>query len=301
MNILIAPNDYYVMPSIVLLQSLFDTTEEQLDIYLLHSGLLDENLSELKQFIIGHNGKFHPLSVSAQTFHEANVSGHITQEAYYRLLAQDLLPTELDRVLYLDADIIATQSLQKFYHMPFENSDGVPCCYIVCEGTGVSKQLWDVYDNLEIPHEYPYFNSGVLLINLAHLRKTFDTKISLEYIRQKGILLNNHDQDALNALFYDKVKYVDWHIYNQTILHIADNHEAKMRLEHAKIIHFAGSDKPWNYTYSSWYFSEFWKYARRAGYRTLYIKVKIQRIRYLVKRRLGGFFDCICRKLTNKG
>lgn len=301
MNILIAPNDYYVMPSIVLLQSLFDATEEQLDIYLLHSGLLNENLSKLQQFIVGHNGKFHPISVNAQTFDEANVSGHITQEAYYRLLAQDLLPPELDRVLYLDADIIVAQSLQKFYHMPFENADGIPCYYIVCEGTGVSKQLWDVYDNLGIPYEYPYFNSGVLLINLAHLRETFDTKISLEYIRQKGELLSNHDQDTLNALFYDKVKYVDWHIYNQTILHIADKHEAKIRLKNAKIIHFAGPDKPWNYIYSSWYFNEFWKYAYRAGYKSLYIKVKIQRFLYLLKGKLRWIFARICRKLTYNG
>jgi len=301
MNILIAPNDYYVMPSIVLLQSLFDATEEQLDIYLLHSGLLNENLSKLQQFIVGHNGKFHPISVNAQTFDEANVSGHITQEAYYRLLAQDLLPPELDRVLYLDADIIVTRSLQEFYNMPFQSTNGSPCYYVVCEGPGISKRVWDVYDNLGIPYEYPYFNSGVLLINLAHLRETFDTKISLEYIRQKGELLSYHDQDTLNALFYDKVKYVDWHIYNQTILHIADKHEAKMRLENAKIIHYAGPDKPWNPGYSSWYFNEFWKCACRAGYRMVYVKVAIQHVFYHLKRKFSWLFYAIQNKLTRKG
>lgn len=301
MNILFAPNNYYVMPSIVLLQSLFDVTKEQLDIYLFHSDLSDENLNKLEKFITNHGGKFHPLSVSAQALGEAHVSGHITEEAYYRLLAQDLLPTELDRVLYLDADIIVMRSLQEFYYMPFENNDGTSCYYVVCEGPGISKRAREVYDNLEIPYEYPYFNSGVLLINLSLLREKFDTKTSLEYIRCKGENLSNHDQDTLNALFYDKVKYVDWHIYNQTILHIADKHEAKMRLDNAKIIHYAGPDKPWNPNYSSWYFNEFWKYAYRAGYRSLYAKILTQRFCKNMKGHLTHLISRIWSKLAGKG
>ncbi len=307
MNILIAPNNYYVMPSIVLLQSLFDVAEEQMDVYLMYSKLEDSNLSKLENFITNRGGNFHPILVNAQAFDAANVSGHITLETYYRLLAQDLLPAELDRVLYLDADIIVMCSLQKYYYMPFKNTDDSPCYYVVCEGPGISKRARDVYDNLEIPYEYPYFNAGVLLINLSLLRKTYDTKTSLEYIRRKGENLSNHDQDTLNALFYDKVKYVDWHIYNQTILHIADKHEAKLRLDHAKIIHFAGPDKPWNYNYSSWYFNEFWKCALRAGYKTLYMKILTQRYIFKAKRLFASLVAWLARtyvrlraKLTGK-
>ena len=301
MNILLAPNNYYVMPSIVLLQSLFDVTEEQLDIYLMHSSLSDENLKKLEKFIKNHGGKFHPITVSAQALGDAHVSGHITLETYYRLFAQDLLPVELERVLYLDADIIVMGSLKEFYYMPFENTDAGPCYYVVCEGPGVSKRAREVYDNLDIPYEYPYFNAGVLLINLSLLRENFDTKMSLEYIRRKGENLSNHDQDTLNALFYDKVKYVDWHIYNQSILHIKDSKEAKMRLNHAKIIHYAGPDKPWNYTYFSWYFNEFWKNACRAGYGSLYLQTMIQRLVYMTKRRLAWLAGHLVQKLTGKG
>ena len=51
MNILLAPNNYYVMPTMVLLQSLFETAQEQLDIYVLHSGLLPENIQKLDDFV----------------------------------------------------------------------------------------------------------------------------------------------------------------------------------------------------------------------------------------------------------
>lgn len=300
MNILLAPNNYYVMPSIVLLQSLFDVTEEQLDVYLIYSKLTDENLNKLKTFITKRGGRFHPILIGLDALGSAYVSGHITLEAYYRLLAQDLLPVELDRVLYLDADIIVTRSLKSFYDMPFVDNEGNRYYYIVCEGPGISQKKRAVYDNLEIPYEYPYFNSGVLLINLALLRENFDTKTSLEYIHRKGDTLSSHDQDTLNALFYDKVKYVDWHIYNQTILHIADEQEAKMRLENARIIHYAGPDKPWNPNYSSWYFNEFWKYAYRAGYKKLYMQIIRQRFAKKTKIILARAFNCVKSKLTRK-
>ena len=48
MNILIAPNNYYVMPGLAMLQSLFDNESETLDIYVLYSGLTDENIKKCR-------------------------------------------------------------------------------------------------------------------------------------------------------------------------------------------------------------------------------------------------------------
>ena len=106
MNILLAPNNYYIMPTIVLLQSLFDAEDDRLDIYVIHSDLTNENIERLDRFVAEHSGVFHPIFIDADTFASAYTSFHITKEAYYRLLAQDLLPDDLDRVLYLDGDLV---------------------------------------------------------------------------------------------------------------------------------------------------------------------------------------------------
>jgi len=273
MNILLAPNNYYIMPTIVLLQSLFDTAEEKMDIYVIHSDLTEKNIGKLNRFITQHGGSFHLITINADTFGSAHTSFHITKEAYYRLLAQELLPPEVDRVLYLDGDLLVVRSLAELYHRSFVGEDGKECYFLVCEGPGVSKRDWTVYDELDIPHEYPYFNSGVLLMNLSLLRRNFEIRKLFDFISMKGERLKYHDQDALNALFYDKVIYVDWHIYNQTILHIHDQDEANERLNQAAVIHYAGPDKPWKYNYQSWYFELFWKYARRAGYKRQYVQM----------------------------
>lgn len=273
------------MPGLAMLQSLFDNESETLDIYVLYSGLTDENIKKMQDLVTKRGGNLHLVEIPDGIFNNAPISIHITKEAYYRLMAHSFLPDKLDRILYLDLDIVTTKSLKPLYDQDF-NDHGTECYYVVCEGPGVSKREWRVYENLNIPKEYPYFNSGVLLMNLPLLRKEVSSNLMTDFIAENSHVLKYHDQDTLNALFYDRVKYVDWHIYNQTILHIKNKKEAEMRLKNAAIIHYAGSDKPWNYNYSSWYFDLFWHYARRAGMRKLYLKVLFQRFRWHIKNKI---------------
>ena len=95
--------------------------------------------------------------------------------------------------------------MNKLYNISFWDSDGKEKCFVVCEGPGVSKRDYTVYDELGIPHEYPYFNSGVLLMNLSLLRQTFDSKVLFDFISTHGNNLRFHDQDILNARLYNKV------------------------------------------------------------------------------------------------
>ena len=259
-----------------MLQSLFEHNEEPMDIYILQSDLTKQNCLALESFIKKHGGEPHMICLPETFFDNAPTSIHITKQAYYRLLAQELLPDDVERILYLDLDIVITGSLTSLYNETFE-CNVEDCFFVVCEGPGVSQKEWDIYDVLEIPYEYKYFNSGVLLMNLSLLREKFDTKILFEYIDSHNDSLKYHDQDTLNALFYNKVKYVDWHIFNQTILHIKSKEEAEERLKNAAIIHYAGSDKPWKYDYKSWYFDLYWKYARKAGFTQEYLKTIIKR------------------------
>lgn len=276
MNILIAPNNYYVMPGIVMLESLFRNNTEKMDIYIVQSELSDKNKQKIIDFIYKNGGTPHMIELPSSIFKDAPISIHITKESYYRLLAQDFLPNEVTRILYLDLDIIINRSLSNFYSQSFID-DNEERYFVVCEGPGVSQREWEVYDMLNIPKEYKYFNSGVILFNLALLRENFDTQELLDFISDNDDKLKYHDQDTLNALFYNKVKYNDWHIYNQTILHIHDYQESKICKKNACIIHYAGSDKPWNYNYKSWYFMLFWKYAKKAGYRFLFYRTVLRR------------------------
>lgn len=286
MNILLAPDNSYVMPTIVLLQSLFEAEREPMDIYVIHSDLTTENVRKLESFVEGHGSRIHLYAIDSGTFGGAHTSNHITKESYYRLLAQELLPESVDRVLYLDGDLVVTKSLCELYDTSFKDETGKENFFVVSEGPGVSQKRWSVYDNLGIPHEYRYFNAGVLLMNLKLLRERIEPVTFLDFIATRGKMLKYHDQDVLNALFYDRVIYVDWHVYNQTVLHVRDKEEAVMRLQKAVIIHYAGSDKPWKHTYKSYWFDLFWQFAKRAGYRKQYVAIAWKRFWWKIGKRI---------------
>ncbi|WP_084797857.1 glycosyltransferase family 8 protein [Neobacillus mesonae] len=57
---------------------------------------------------------------------------------------------------------------------------------------------------LSIPAEYTYFNAGVLLMNLQKWRENKISSQVIQYIKEHPKLIKLMDQDALNAVLYDK-------------------------------------------------------------------------------------------------
>lgn len=297
MNILIATNSYYLMPTKVTINSLVKNHKQEINIYLLQSGLREDELLDLQKFTAKYsNINLIILKVDADLFSDLSLYDHLSKESFYRLLAHEILPSEIERILYIDVDIIVDKPIDDLYNMSFvENLEEKS--FIVCEGKGISKKNYEIYDNLSIPYDRKYFNAGVMLMNLKKLRMTVDLNYFYEFITTHKDRLFFHDQDVLNGLFYDDVKYVDWKIYNKTILHIHSKQEEKDALDNAKIIHYAGSDKPWNYNYTSWLFNTFWRYAKEidSSFKMLYLKTIVKRfcwkwknrfVRHVLKRKM---------------
>ena len=292
MNILVAPNDYYIFPTMVMLQSLFDNTilkeEDNWNVYLLQEDISKAKLSLFQTFVWNHGGECHIVEIPMGIFNNAPLSIHITKSAYYRLLAPFLLPREIDRILYLDSDLIAIRDVSDLYYSELSEKQAL----VVCEGIGVSQKDFSVYDNIGLPHDRLYFNSGVILMNLPQMLDVLkDKRAIFDFIATHNVL-PYHDQDILNALFKNNLKYVDWHRWNQTIIHINSKEEASEHLRTATIIHYAGSDKPWKYDYKSWYFSLFWKYAIKLPDGTKrYWGTLLNRSRWRIMRRLRRLFN----------
>lgn len=286
MNILIATNSNYFMPTIVMLESLIYNNPCEITIYLLYSDLSGNEIDNLLRFIDKKkNVTIITIKVSESMFEGAPLYLHLTKETYYRLLAQSILPQELERILYLDVDMIINKSIIDFYNQDFFY-DGKEKLYVVCEGLGVSLKDKKIYDNLNIPYDKKYFNAGVLLMNLRLIREKVSKTLIFDYIRNNSDKLYYQDQDILNALFYDDVKYADYRIFNQSILNIKNKDQELETLNNSAIIHYAGSEKPWQYTYLSWLCGLFWKYARKTEYSGCYIGFAIKRKKYIWKRRL---------------
>ena len=261
MNILLAFNSNYYMPALVLLKSLLVNNQwcREIRIYVLYSDLKPGEIQRFSQ-VAEESGiaKAIFLPVETDTFQDAPLHlKWISRETYYRLLAQEMLPESVERVLYLDVDMIVMGSLEEFYHQDFEGKLLVACNRYGLGGTD-PKRL----EQLTLPRDTIYFNAGTLLYDLAGQRQQIDPNILYEYPVLFYQQLKYGDQDVLNAVFYGLTKFADWRIYN-----CFDNNITRQRQEDrvrrsCKIFHYNGRGKPWTERYWGRMAWLFWDYAQ---------------------------------------
>lgn len=196
----------------------------------------------------------------------------VSISATFKFSIPNLLP-DLDKVLYIDGDLIVQSDLTAFF------STDVSDVY-----AGVIKDYHaltfkgDVWERLGIRLE-GYFNSGVMLLNLAKMREEDVTEKLIDY-RLNGI--NYYmDQDTLNVVFGRKVKYLDFK-YNATLTNwrnktsedLSGYYQMEYRedkydyLREAEIVHYCSSDKPWRY-YDTHFADVWYKYFLSCPYRNV--------------------------------
>lgn len=261
MNILLAFNSNYYMPALVLLKSLLVNNQwcREIRIYVLYSDLKPGEIRRFSQ-VAEESGiaKAIFLPVETDTFQDAPLHlKWISRETYYRLLAQEMLPESVERVLYLDVDMIVMGSLEEFYHQDFAGKLLVACNRYGLGGTD-PKRL----EQLTLPRDTIYFNAGTLLYDLAGQRQQIDPNILYEYPVLFYQQLKYGDQDVLNAVFYGLTKFADWRVYN-----CFDSSTTRQRQEDrvrrsCKIFHYNGRGKPWTERYWGRMAWLFWDYAQ---------------------------------------
>jgi lipopolysaccharide biosynthesis glycosyltransferase len=240
MNILIACNEKYLHLSRYLLFSLHEHNGE-LNIYLIHENLSDTSIEDITNFINKHNiGKLNIIKFDSSTIdlplrEGHNITGHITKEAYFRLYAPFYLPEDMERILYLDCDIICNDKIDAFYNQDFKDN-----IFVACRNTDLDNALYN--ERLNLPKEYTYVNSGVLLFNLKEYKKYTSIEKLNKFISENRDILDFQDQDVVNKMFHE-------HILEGEIFY---NFQIGMLLytENGILVHYTGPIKPWNDKYS---------------------------------------------------
>ncbi len=158
MNILITINENFLFPAKVMLYSLAKHNKD-LRIYMIYSEFGEEKLGDLIEFAQQKcDAEFVPV-LAENIFKDAPLSEQYGKpELYYRLLAPYVLPKELDRILYLDADIIVKGDLTSHYEQDLEGAYAafVKDRFDFCDEVVAQKK------KLGLSDEDIYFNSGII-------------------------------------------------------------------------------------------------------------------------------------------
>lgn len=262
MNILLSFNSNYYMPALVLLQSLLVNNRwcKEIRVYVLYADLKPEEIQRFSQ-VAEESGiaKAIFLPVDPDKFKDAPLHlKWISRETYYRLLAQEMLPGDVERVLYLDVDMIVMGSLEEFYHQDLDGK-----LLVACNRHGPSGVDPQRLEQLTLPRDTIYFNAGTLLYDLRGQRREIDPSILYEYPVLFYKQLKYGDQDVLNAVFYGLTKFADWRVYNCFDSAISRQREEDRIRRSCKIFHYNGKGKPWTEKYWGRMGWLFWEYAQQ--------------------------------------
>lgn len=220
------------------------------DAYILHSDLTDEDEADLVRTFSGQ-ATLHFVPVDEAIFDGFPEFKRYPKQIYYRLAAAQLLPEELDRVLYLDVDTVVINSLAELYTADFGEAWFMAC-------TNINRLLTRVNQvRLGMEEDAPYINSGVMLLNLTALRENLRLEDVRRYALEMKARLLLPDQDIMTALCASRVKLLDnlrYNLSDRTLsFHNADPMNEKIDLawvrQNTVVIHYFGRNKPWKDKY----------------------------------------------------
>ena len=252
-QLLCALDANYLPQMRVLLTSIrLNNPGETFGLYLMHSGLPERELEGLERWCGEAGWEFHSVPVDAALFDGAPVTAQYPREMYYRLLAGQMLPDGLSRVLYLDPDILVINPLRELWETDMQGN-----MFAAAAHTG-KTELANNVNRIRLGTDHDYYNSGVLLIDLERCRSEVAPDELFAFVREHRRELVMPDQDLLNAVYGDSILPLDdalWNYdarnFNNYMLRSAGEQDMDWVMENTAILHFCGKAKPWkpNYIY----------------------------------------------------
>lgn len=235
----------------VLLTSLhINNPEEKFKIYLIHKDLSETNIKSISRQCQKYEYPFFSVQADDSLFLNAPVSKQYPQEMYYRMLASHLLPKDVEKIIYLDPDILIINSLRPLWEMDLEG-------YLFAAAAHSGKtELVHSVNRVRLKTQHDYYNSGVLLMNLEAGRQEIVPEKLFSYAKEHASELLLPDQDMLNTLFGTRILPLDDVIWNYDArdykgYYLCSNgkHDLDWVIEHTVILHFCGKAKPWKKGY----------------------------------------------------
>lgn len=253
MHILVSCDENYLPPLKTMLYSLYQQHRDQaIQVHLIHSDIAEELTEDLREYLkVMSEGyielKQYPVG---ERFESAFVNRYYSIEMYYYLLAGDVLPDEIDRVIYIDPDCLVINPLNAFYNMDLVDHMMAAAQHSALPSAEINYVRLKTFADTEIES---YFNAGFILMDLQAMRERTSAEAIFEYIQDAHLgALVLPDQDVLNVLYHDDILLIDEHEYNYdprfyTLYLARDNSWSIERiLRETKVIHYCGKHKPWN-------------------------------------------------------
>lgn len=267
--IFFAIDNSYVPFVSVAIKSISENSSKDYDytIIILHQELSEENKQEIIE-LETENLKIRFVSMDkgleSITDRKENKlrCDYFTLTIYYRLFIPEMFP-EYDKGIYIDSDVAVEGDISNLYNINL--GDNIIGACIDNSIADIEPLVKYVQGAVGVDMK-EYINSGMLLMNIAEMRKKKFSAKFLELLNKYHFDSVAPDQDYINAICNGKIKYLneEWD---------AMPNDERKQLENPKIIHYNLFFKPWCYD-NIQYEDYFWKYAKKTKFYDIICQMK---------------------------
>jgi lipopolysaccharide biosynthesis glycosyltransferase len=262
-----AADERYVGHCAAMLHSLLEraraASSREVVVHFLHAPTFPTpTRDQLAAFVATNGGRFTPWEIADDRVAGLPTMDRIPRTMWYRIFLPELLP-DVERVLYLDADTLVVDDLAPLFDRPLDGA------YVAAVPNVFEPRFAQRPQELALPRAQPYFNSGVLLFDLARMRDDGCTQQIVRMAKNEPLLWP--DQDALNVVLGGRqvTLHPRWNAMNS--LFLLREAQATFGAETVRdacarpaIVHFEGPalSKPWHYLNKHPYRAEYLRHRR---------------------------------------
>lgn len=273
-NVCIACDDNYSRYAGVVIASILSNadTKDELYFYILDGGITDENIRLIANLKRIKDCEINFIKVDNSLFDEYSkikTNKYISLPGYYRLKIQELLPN-INKVIYLDCDVVVNRSLKELFDTDLE---GFPIGGVL----DINKRMLKKNPN--------YVNAGVLLIDIENIRhSTFEQK-ALEWTKEHAQTIKMGDQEIINEVLKGNIKILkdNWNVQSSNFVNRSSY------THHPYIIHYVSSRKPWHFGSFSYHKKFYFDYLQLTDWKLS----EEEKVYWYKKNKIASFFGYI--------
>ena len=273
-SVAVAVSPEYTLPLEVMVASMAANLRPgaEVDLYLLEDGVPVAERRRLEQAWQSMPVRAHWITPDKSLLMDrVSLGGYAGVPAtYFRILAAELLPPHLSRIIYLDIDLLVLGDLTELWLHPFDGH----AVLAVQLRPSLAVSLDARPPECKINEDTPAFNAGVLVIDLEAWRREELGGRTLDFAERYRERFRSWDQDALNCALIGRWGRLPlaWNYRPEAIVLPAwrpSGYTAEEALDAArepKIVHFAGSEKPWDSVGDHPWSEEYFAYVDRSSW-----------------------------------
>ncbi len=247
-DLLFTIDERYMAPLQVALVSIKENNPNQdMRVWIVHESVSEVKIESLRTLTNKLGYDLNVVQVDGSNWSDAPIEDRYPKEMYFRLLAGEILPKKITKVIYMDPDILVINSIRELWDL-----DMGEYMLAAATHTGVIDVTTPI-NKVRLDIKHGYYNSGIMVINLEKAREIVRWADISDVIQEHGNMLLLPDQDILNYLYGkyaieipDEKWNYDARMYTRYLTASLGERDIHWVMENTVVLHFCGKPKPWD-------------------------------------------------------